>query len=191
MDQQALYLVADCSGSMAEPGKTAVLASLVSYVRTCERLGTLPAWCAQVKLVVWSDEARLLELAPEAPLAVLTCGGRAQPATLFALLAQDEASTARILLLSDGGIDPVGQRAWQTWRAGYAGGAPELRAIAVGADATLPALEALAGKGRLFGAEDIGIALHDWTAHQEGHQAEPWCLADTVQAAGIETDDWA
>jgi len=191
MDQQALYVVADCSGSMAEPGKTAVLASLVLYVRTCERLGTLPAWCTQVKLVAWSDQARLLELAPQAPLPALTCGGRAEPATLFALLAQDGAGSARILLLSDGGMDPVCQRAWQTWRAGYAGGAPELRAVAVGADATLAALEALAGKGRLFGAEDIGVALHDWAAHQEAHQAEPWCLADTVQAAAIETDDWA
>ncbi|MCD2514716.1 hypothetical protein LQ564_00130 [Massilia sp. G4R7] len=191
MDQQALYVVADCSGSMAEPGKTAVLASLVSYVRTCERLGTLPAWCSQVKLVAWSDQARLLELALQAPLPALTCGGRAESATLFALLMQDGARTARILLLSDGGIDPVGQRAWQTWRAGYAGGAPELRAIAVGADATLPALEVLVGKGRLFAAEDIGVALHDWAAHQEAPQADPWCLADTVQAASIETDDWA
>jgi hypothetical protein len=141
--------------------------------------------------VAWSDEATLLELAPEAPLPPLACAGRAQPASLFSLLEQDGMSAARILLLSDGGVDPAGQRAWQAWRAGYAGGAPEVRAVAVGADAALPALEALAGKGRLFAAEDIGAALHDWVASGEGSQAEPWCLADTVRAASADTDDWA
>lgn len=191
MDQQALYLVADCSGSMAEPGKVAVLAGLLSYVRACARFGTLPAWCAQVKLVVWWDEATLLELAPEAPLPPLACAGRAQPVSLFSLLERDVAGAARILLLSDGGVDSAGQRAWQAWRDGYAGGAPEVRAVAVGADAALPALEALSGKGRLFAAEDIGAALHDWAASCEAAQAEPWCLADTVQAAGADTDDWA
>ena len=191
MEQQALYLVADCSGSMAEPGKAAVLASLISYVRTCARFGTLPAWCAQVKLVVWSDEVTMLELTPEAPLPPLAGAGRAQVAGLFALLERDYAGTARFLLLSDGGIDPAGQRAWQAWRAGYAGSAPELRAVAVGADAALPALEALVGKGRLFAAEDIGVALHDWDTSRQAHEAESWCLADTVQVAGIDTDDWA
>lgn len=191
MDQQALYLVADCSGSMAELGKAAVLAGLVSYVRTCARFGTLPSWCAQVKLVVWRDEAILLELAPEAPLPPLACAGRAQPVILFSLLERDGAVPARILLLSDGGVDPAGERAWQAWRAGYPGGAPEVRAVAIGADAALRTLEALSGKGRVFAAEDIGAALHDWTVSCEASEAEPWCLADTVQTAGADTDEWA
>lgn len=189
MDQQALYLVADCSGSMAEPGKAAVLAGLLSYARACGRLGALPIWCSQVKVVAWKDEAMLLAPASEEPLTLPACAGRPRPASLFSLLEDDGMGAARILLLSDGGIDPADQRAWQAWRAGHAGKALDLRAVAVGADAALPALEALVGKGRLFAAEDIGAALHDWIAGDAAASA-PWCLADTAQAYA-DTDDWA
>lgn len=190
MEQQALYLVADCSGSMAEPGKAAVLAGLLSYARACARFGTLPAWCSHVKIVAWSDEAAILAPALEAPLTLPACAGRACPASLLSLLERDGMGAARILLLSDGGIDPAEQRAWQAWRAGIAGKALELRAVAVGADAALPTLEALVGKGELFAAEDIGAALHDWSAGDAIRASAPWCLADTAQA-NADTDDWA
>lgn len=175
MHLHPLYVVADCSGSMAESGKARVLAYLLSHVAQCVRLGHLPAWCAGVDVLAWGAAVQALPLPLERDLSPLQPAGRADITALIAALdacVQDSRQALRILLLSDGGIGHADQKRWQAWRAGVA---VDVRAVAIGSDAGRPALEALAGKGRVFDAEDIGIALHDW---DDAHPA-PISMAET------------
>lgn len=180
MRQYPLYVIADCSGSMAESGKARVLAYLLSYIAEHLRLQRLPAWCAGVQAFAWAADVRPLALPVEHDLAPLRPEGRANATvlmgTLEGLLA-DVPAPPRILLISDGGIDHAAQKCWQGWRSRFP---VDLRAVAVGADASRLALEALAGKGQVFDAEDIGVAVQDW----ESMQPSPLCIANT------QSDEW-
>lgn len=179
MHQYPLYVIADCSGSMAESGKARVLAYLLSHVAQCVRLQHLPNWCARVHAWAWAATVQPLALPVEHDLAPLRPEGRADATVLMAALESllAEGSTPpRILLISDGGLDHVTQKRWQAWRARFP---VDVRAVAVGADASRPALEALAGKGQVYEAEEVGIAIHDW----ESTQAAPLCITDTQSDA--------
>jgi hypothetical protein len=162
MHLHPLYVVADCSGSMSESGKARVLSYLLAHVAQCVRLRHLPAWCAGVDAIAWTATVQVLPLPLEKDLPQLHPEGRADATALMAALEarkKDSRQPLRILLLSDGGIGHADQKRWQAWRAVFQ---VDVRAVAVGADASRPALEALAGKGQVFDAEDIGMALHDW-----------------------------
>lgn len=187
MHRQVLCLIADCSGSMAEPGKSSALAVVLDYVRQCTRLNALPGWCAEVCVIAWSDSAQVLPVLADADLTLPAPGGKGSMLALTALIEQlgaDNPAGTRLLFMSDGGIDLAGQKTWTEWRAR---GMCEIRALTVGADASRLTLEALAGKGAVYQVEEIGAALHDWALDQ----GEPHDLAETMVApAAAVADDW-
>lgn len=190
MSKIPLYVIADCSGSMAEPGKSGMLSYLLSYVAECMRLGQMPSWCAGVHALSWAATVQPLPLGLllTTGLAAPRPAGRADLDVLMDVLEREllgAGGAVRLLLMSDGGIDHACQKRWQTWRARFA---LDIRAVALGADASRLALEALAGKGALYGAEEIGAALHDWASPQ----AAPRSLAETVAALVVDcaADDW-
>lgn len=176
-----LYVVADCSGSMAEPGKAGLLRYLLSYLLECGQLAELPAWCRGLRLIAWSDRAQCMDTPAAGGVLPLTLAGRADVYALMHLLEQ-EPLPWRLLLLSDGNLSGDALAAWQARRTRLP---QEVRAVAVGADASLPTLEAMTSKGAVFLAEDIGAALHDWQLQL----AEPRTLAALGVAPA--TDDWA
>lgn len=165
---------------MAESGKTRLLAYLLAYVAECVRLDRLPCWCAEVRALAWAATVQSLPMSGEHGVPPLRPAARAELDALMGALEREAAGNAaplRVLLLSDGGMDHVAQRRWQAWRTRVP---LDLRALAVGADASRPALEAMAGKGQTYEAEQIGAALLDWEA---AHPA-PARLAD------LQADDW-
>jgi hypothetical protein len=177
---------------MAEPGKSGLLAYLLSYVAECVRLRQQPGWCGQVHALAWAATVQRLPLSLALPVTgeppALSPAGRADLNALMDALERELADAegpVRVLLMSDGGIDQAAQKRWQTWRSRFP---IDIRAVAVGADASRAALEGLAGKDALFGAEAIGMALHDWTVPH----AAPRSLAETVAVCVPDTvaDDW-
>src|SRR5690349_6566188 len=122
MRQYPLYVIADCSGSMAESGKARVLAHLLSYMAQCVRLQRLPAWCAGVHALGWAATVEPLPLPVAHDLAPLRPAGRADANVLMVALEgllAEARTPLRILLISDGGIDHAAQKRWQAWRVSF------------------------------------------------------------------------
>jgi len=150
--EHPLWIVCDVSGSMSEGGKH-LLARGVA--RMSEQYCRLGYGRADLKLVAWNKEARVVDWMPdkEFPPEMLVCEGAANAESLVALLG--ERPPGKVLLITDGLWPQHDMRALKRWKESLP--SDTLRIIKGGADAN-PLL-----KGTdVFAAEDLWAALDGW-----------------------------
>jgi hypothetical protein len=147
-----LYIIVDVSGSMSEGGKLLITRGVARAMEQYCRLGY---GCADLKLIVWGKNARVVEwtLDEELPEVILFCEKEANAESLITLLG--EQPDYKLLLITDGFWAKDDSKAMKNWRASLQEN--RLRIIKIGADAN-PRL-----KGNdVFDAEDLLIALDGW-----------------------------
>ena len=181
-DTQTLAVVADCSGSMRELGKSMLVRNLLAYVRECERLRDRSRPLGQLRVICWGTEASELELGQQEELRSFAVSGRAKMEPLLALLEEIAPGNAklRLLLFSDGHLASSDAVAFMVWRRKKPG--VSVRAIAVGPDAVRAAMTKMADRNGVFLPEDIASALTPWPLH--GESASPMVLAEVTGEAG-------
>ena len=147
-----LYLVCDTSGSMSEDEKFLIMRGVV---RATEQYFCFGYGCADLKLVAWSEEARLVEWLPdhEFPEEMLVCEKAASAEALIALLGTQP--DGRILLITDGFWAQDEARKLRRWKEKLQ--SDTLRAVKIGNDAS-PQLKG----ADVFAGEDLFAALAGW-----------------------------
>ncbi|MDR2596007.1 MAG: hypothetical protein LBC76_01680 [Treponema sp.] len=145
-----LYLICDISGSMSEGGKCFITRGMA---RTIEQYFRLGYGKGEIKLIAWSNEARIVEWVSdnEYPEEMLDCKGAANAKALIELLG--EQIDGKVLLFTDGFWTRNDETDLKRWKRKLM---PDtLRVIKIGADASL--------KGKdVFSAEDLFAALDGW-----------------------------
>jgi hypothetical protein len=147
-----LYIIVDVSGSMSEGGKCLIARGVVRAMEQYFRLGY---GCADLKLVAWSKEARVVEWIPdkEFPPEMLVCEKAANAEALITLLG--EQPDGKVLLITDGFWSQADAKALKLWKKNLK--QDGLRIIKIGADANRQV------KGAdVFAAEDLFAALDGW-----------------------------
>lgn len=147
-----LHVIVDVSGSMSECGKNLIRRGVTRAVEQYVRLGY---GCADIKLVAWSQEARVVAWTPdsEIPREMLDCKGAANAEALITLIGKQP--DGKVLLITDGFWAQNDAKALKRWKESLQQGT--LRVIKIGADAN-PHL-----KGPdVFAAEDLFAALDGW-----------------------------
>lgn len=178
-DQGGMLVVADTSGSMAEHGKAMLTRNLIGYVRELRRLSDRPWLLGDVTVLLWNEQATVVELSPDAELPLFDVGGRAQLPPMLAALDQGLAGDRqiRVLLLSDGHFSGADVAAFKAWQRGHP--TVSVRTLAVGPDAAHAILEKLADPDGAFAAEEVHCAIETWTLSRE--PTLPTCLADVIE----------
>jgi hypothetical protein len=150
--KKTLYIIVDISGSMSESGKYLIARGVVRATEQYFRLGY---GCADLKLVAWSKEARVVEWIPnkEFPPEMLVCERAANTEALISLLG--EHPDGRVLLITDGFWSQDDVKALKRWKESLQ--QDTLRIMKIGADAN-PQLKVAAA----FAAEDLFAALDGW-----------------------------
>ena len=147
-----IHIVWDTSGSMGELGKVWIARGVA---RTLEQYRRLGYCCADLCLVAWNGEARVLDWTSdqEFPPGLLLPAGSTNAKALVSLLQADPGD--KILLLTDGFWNQADAKEMKLWRENIE--SDSLRVIKIGADAN-PQLK---GKD-VFTAEDLFAALDGW-----------------------------
>lgn len=147
-----LHLVCDTSGSMVESGKHLAARGVVRAIEQYLRLGH---GSAELKLVAWGNEARVLDWTPDQEFPDEMCAphSSADAEALAALLGSEPAG--RILVISDGFWSQAVAKVMKRWKLSLPPNA--LRLIKIGADAN-PHIEG----ADVFAAEDLFAALDGW-----------------------------
>ncbi len=147
-----LYIIVDVSGSMSEGGKYLIARGVVRATEQYFRLGY---GCADLKLVAWSKEARVVEWIPnkEFPPEMLVCERAANAEALITLLG--EHPDGRVLLITDGFWSQDDAKALKRWKENLQQG--KLRVVKIGADAN-PQLKG----ADVFAVEGLFAALDGW-----------------------------
>ena len=148
-----IYLICDTSGSMSESGKCLITRSMA---RTIEQYFRFGYGKGEIKLIVWSKEARIVEWVSdnEYPEEMLDCKGAANARALIKLLG--EQVDGKVLFLTDGFWKRDDESDIKRWKRKLM---PDtLRVIKIGADANTH----LKGSD-VFSAEDLFAALDGWS----------------------------
>jgi hypothetical protein len=147
-----LYIIVDVSGSMLEGGKHLIARGVA---RTMVQYCHLGYGCADLKLVAWSNEARMVEWIPnkEFPPEMLVCEGVVNAVALITHLG--EQPDGKVLLITDGFWSQDDVKVMKRWKASLQ--QDRLRIIKIGADAN-PQLKG----ADVFIAEDLLVALDGW-----------------------------
>jgi hypothetical protein len=147
-----LHLVCDISGSMSEGGKHLIARGVARATEQYLRFGY---GCADLRLVAWGNEARVVEWIPndEFPQEMMVCEGAANAETLITLLG--EQPDGKVLLITDGFWSQDDAKVLQRWKKSLPMDA--LRVIKIGADAD-PQLRG----ADVFAAADMFAALEGW-----------------------------
>jgi len=147
-----IHLVWDISGSMGEWGKLLIARGVARAIEQYLRLGY---GTAELKLVAWSNEARLVDWRSdqEFPPELLVAGGNANASALASLFGKEPGG--KVLLLTDGFWAHADAKQLKSWQQSLP---PDtLRIIRIGADAN-PQL-----KGNdVFAVEELFAALDGW-----------------------------
>ncbi len=148
----SLNIIVDVSGSMSEGGKHLIARGVVRSLEQYFRLGY---GCADLKLVAWNKEARIINWIPdkELPMELLRCEGMANAKTLITLLG--EQPKGNVLIITDGFWSQDDAKALKRWKKNLQ--RDTLRIIKVGADAN-PHLRGT----DVFASEEIFCALDGW-----------------------------
>jgi hypothetical protein len=147
-----IHLVWDTSGSMGEWGKHLIARGVARAMEQYLRLGY---GSADVKLVAWCDEARVIDWRSdqEFPPELLVSGGAANATALVSFFGMEPGG--KVLLLTDGFWSHADAKQLKCWKQCLH---PDtLRIIRIGADAN-PRLK---GNG-VFAVEDFFAALDGW-----------------------------
>lgn len=147
-----LHLVWDTSGSMAEWGKMLIARGVARAIEQYLRLGH---GCAELRLVAWRDDARVVEWQPdqEFPSEMLECKGEANVRSLIAHI--EKQPVGKIVLITDGFWARPDARALKRWKDGFPSNT--IRVIRVGADSN-PQLRG----DDVFTADELLAALDGW-----------------------------
>lgn len=147
-----LHLICDISGSVAEGGKRLIARGVVRATEQYFRLGY---GAADLKLVMWSKEARVVDWIPdkEVPTEMLVCERAANAEALISLLG--EQPDGKVLLITDGFWSQDDEKALKRWKKSLQ--QDTLRVIKIGADAN-PQMKG----ADMFAAEDLFAALDGW-----------------------------
>jgi hypothetical protein len=150
--EHPLWIVCDASGSMSEGGKHLIARGVARATEQYFRLGY---GSADLKLVTWSKEARVVEWIPdkEFPPEMLVCERAANAEALITLLG--EQPDGKVLFITDGFWSQDDAKALKRWKEGIQ--QYTLRVIKIGADAN-PHLKG----ADVFAAEDLFAALDGW-----------------------------
>lgn len=147
-----IHLVWDTSGSMGEWGKLLIARGVARAIQQYLHLGYSNA---DLKLVAWCNEARVLEWCSdqEFPPELLASGGAPNTNALVSLLGTEP--RGRVVLLTDGFWSQADARELKRWMRGLQ--TDTIRVIKIGADAN-PHL-----KGNdVFAVEELFAALDGW-----------------------------
>lgn len=147
-----IHLVLDTSGSMGEWGKLLIARGVARAMEQYLRLGY---GSADLKLVAWSNEARVVDWRSdqEFPPEVLVSGGAANAKALVSYFGLQP--SGKVLLLTDGFWSLADARELKRWKQGLQ---PDtLRVIKIGADAN-PQLK----ENDVLPVEDFFAALDGW-----------------------------
>jgi len=147
-----VHLVWDISGSMAEWANYLIARGLARMLEQYLRLGYA---YADLKLVAWGDEARVLDWHPdqEFPPEMLVSEGAANAKALVTLFGKQPGG--KVLLITDGFWSRADAKELKRWKESLQ---PDtLRLLMVGADAN----SQLKGAD-VFPAEDLFAALDGW-----------------------------
>lgn len=147
-----IHLVWDTSGSMGEWGKLLIARGVARAMEQYLRLGY---GSAELKLVAWSDEARVVDWPSdqEFPPELLVSGGAANAKALVSYFGLEPGG--KVLLLTDGFWSQADARELKRWKQGLQ---PDtLRVIKIGADAN-PHLK----ENDVHPVEDFFAALDGW-----------------------------
>ena len=149
---QTLWLVWDASGSVAENGKCFIARSVARMAEQYCRLGY---GCADLKVVAWNKEARVVDWIPdrEFPPEMLVCESAASAVALISLLGDQP--DGKVMLITDGFWSQEDSKALKHWKESLQ--QDTLRVIKIGADAN-PQLKG----ADVFAAEDLFAALGGW-----------------------------
>ena len=147
-----LFLVWDTSGSMAEMGKHLTARGVARAIEQYLRLGH---GSAELKLIAWGNEARVIDWCPdqEFPAEMSASKGSANAEALITVLG--EQPTGQVLLITDGFWSQADAKALRRWQQSLPLNA--FRVIKIGADAN-PRMEG----ANVFVAEDLFAALDGW-----------------------------
>ncbi len=147
-----LHLICDTSGSMSEGAKHLIVRGMVRAVEQYFRLGH---GYADLKLISWSNEARITEWIPddEFPSEMLICEGTANAKALISFFG--EFPKGKILLFTDGFWAQNDAKALKRWKENLQPGT--LRIIKAGVD-TNPQLKGI----DVFTSENLFAALDGW-----------------------------
>ena len=150
--KSCLNVIIDTSGSMSEGGKHLIARGVARALGQYFHLGY---GCAELKLVAWSKEVRLIEWTPnkEFPPEILVCEKAANAEALITLLS--EHPDGKVLLITDGFWSRDDAKALKRWKERLQQNT--LRVIKIGADAN-PQLKG----AHVFAAEDLFVALDGW-----------------------------
>lgn len=147
-----LHLVWDTSGSMVELGKHMIARGVARATEQYMRLGH---GYADLKLVVWGTESRILDWRPEQefPSEMLVSKGATNAEALVALLGKRPAE--KLLLITDGFWSEAEVKVLRRWKESLEPNT--LRFIKIGADSN----PQFRGED-VFAAEDLFAALDGW-----------------------------
>jgi hypothetical protein len=150
--KKPLYIIVDVSGSMSEGGKCLIARGVTRSLEQYFRLGY---GSTDLKLVAWSNEARVVEWISnkEFPPELLVSEGSANAQALISLLRTEPGG--KILLLTDGFWPLEDAKELKRWKKGLP---PDtIRIMKIGADANP------GPKGNdVFAAENLFAALDSW-----------------------------
>lgn len=157
---KTLFLICDVSGSMSENGKDTLMRGVARTVEQYVRLGY---GAADIRLVLWNNDAETVEWNPddELPDRLLNCSGSANAAALCKLLDTTSTSDRAVLLLTDGWWSREDALALKRWKRDQQSGV--LRIIKIGSDAN-PLLKG----DDVFLPDDVFSVLGGWLTPADG-----------------------
>jgi hypothetical protein len=151
-EKPPLWVVCDASGSMSEGAKHLIARGVARVTEQYFRLGY---GSADLKLVAWNKEARVVDWIPdqEFPPEMVVCESAAHAKALISLLG--EQPDGKVLLITDGFWSQDDSKVLKRWKESLQ--QDTLRVIKIGADAN-PQLK----WADVFAAEDLFAALDGW-----------------------------
>lgn len=184
-----LVAIIDVSGSMAESGKLMLARNALSLVLEQVEMGFAPPWLSEVEIVSWGVTVEEIVLGDDRSIPEMTGEGRAEVSILLrfldALLGQMN-GRHRVLLLSDGAVPAAEARAFREWRQQRE--TLDIRALAVGVDASARILKEMTGKDSLR-VEDAGMALELLPAPLPEDMQAPASIEDILLPAPEEEEE--
>jgi len=183
-----VHVVWDCSGSMDDMGKMQIAIDVVSVLRHVSRHGGVKAHA--LRLALWSNgPVTFTDLVDGGPVTVpsVPTGTACMDSLLEAL---EAAPITRLLMVSDGAFGDAAARKLRQW---LRRSPVTAKAIAIGADASWPALRSIFDRESVFSAPDADLAMA-WRSMESSGEHPPVSLNDviwpTVASSEDSDDDW-
>jgi len=157
--QDAMYLIADCSGSMQELGKALLTRNITGFIREFLNMHGGSFFCSGIQLYLWNECVTPFRLNDDCEIPHMVTSGKADLKQLRDFLEKEllEQNHVKAIILSDGNFPKNELINFGNWCKEQP--CLKLIAVAVGSDASLSGLKELSSDGRIFNPEDIATAI--------------------------------